>query len=423
MAPGFSAEPLTAARRTRLIRFAGPGFPRAGGLLPSGVARRCRATRSRQKRMSVSSLPRILYLLAAIAWLLLLKSNPVTLFLAGCAACLSLPVYRHLRIVGRRWRAHFSPHRRGGWLYRGFFHMSRSMPVTLYACGIVISICTPIAVFVLLVSPQIAGGVARLRELQANNFQLPPDWVAHIQGLRANLAAYPRLERALNDALGQVDSLIGDTMGQLINRGLDLVGGTMSALWTLFLFMTLTVIFAMSARRINLVVARLFAIPVPMLKRFVLAIRRALRAILMGIVLVAAMQGVLCGIGFAVAGIRQPAFWGLLATLVAPIPAIGTALVWGPLCLSLWFSGSAMPAVGLALWGSLAVAGVDNVFRPLFLRQGIKAPFVVLIIAILCGLASFGPVGLIAGPVLLAFALQAVEEGNRLYHAPESTTV
>jgi len=38
-----------------------------------------------------------------------------------------------------------------------------------------------------------------------------------------------------------------------------------------------------------------------------------------------------------------------------------------------------------------------------------------LIIAILCGLASFGPVGLIAGPVLLAFAMQAVEEGNRIY--------
>ena len=371
--------------------------------------------------MSESSLPRILYLLAAVAWLLLLKSNPVTLFLAGCAACLSLPVYRHLRIKARRWRARALLRQQKAWLRKCLFRFSRSMPIVLYTTGIVTCICTPIAVLVLLVSPQIAGGVARLRELQANNFQLPPEWVAHIQGLRADLAEYPRLEQALNDALGQVDSLIGDTMGQLINRGFDLVGGTMSALWTLFLFVTLTVIFATSAQRINLVMARLFSIPVPMLKRFVLAIRRALRAILMGIVLVATMQGVLCGFGFAVAGIRQPAFWGLLATLVAPIPAVGTALVWGPLCLSLWFSGSTMSAVGLALWGSVAVAGVDNVFRPLFLRQGINAPFFVLIIAILCGLASFGPVGLIAGPILLAFALQAAEEGNRLYHAPNSS--
>ena len=131
--------------------------------------------------------------------------------------------------------------------------------------------------------------------------------------------------------------------------------------------------------------------------------------------LVAAAQGILCGIAFAFAGVRQPAFWGLLATLVAPIPAIGTAIVWVPLCLSLWFTGNSMAAVGLALWGVVVVAGVDNILRPLFLQQGIKAPFFVLIIAILCGLASFGPVGLIVGPVLLAFAIQAVEEGNRTY--------
>ena len=152
-----------------------------------------------------------------------------------------------------------------------------------------------------------------------------------------------------------------------------------------------------------------------MVPLFVSAFRRALRGIMLGIILVAMVQGVLCGIGFAVAGIKQPAFWGLLATVVAPIPFVGTALVWGPLCLSLWFSGATMPAVGLALWGVIAVAGVDNVLRPLFLQQGIKAPFFVLIIAIICGLASFGAVGLIVGPVLLAFALQALEEARVLY--------
>ena len=40
----------------------------------------------------------------------------------------------------------------------------------------------------------------------------------------------------------------------------------------------------------------------------------------------------------------------------------------------------------------------------------------VLIIAILCGLGSFGPMGLIIGPVLLAIAMQAVEEAHQTYH-------
>lgn len=134
---------------------------------------------------------------------------------------------------------------------------------------------------------------------------------------------------------------------------------------------------------------------------------------MLGIVFVALVQGALCGIGFAVAGVNQPAFWGMLATLVAPIPAFGTALVWLPLCISLWFSGKTMAAICLALWGGLFISGVDNVLRPFFLRQGINASFFVLILSILCGLSVFGGVGLIAGPVLLAIAVQAYEEGSR----------
>ena len=219
--------------------------------------------------------------------------------------------------------------------------------------------------------------------------------------------AIVRLERPCRKACG-MDCIHSDGLGR--------AGGTMTVLWTLFLFVTLTVIFAAYASRINLITARIFHIPATMLRRFVLAIRRALQGVMLGIVLVAIAQGVLCGIGFAVAGIKQPAFWGLLATVVAPIPFVGTALVWGPLCLSLWFSGATMPAVGLALWGTLAVTSVDNILRPLFLQQGINAPFFVLIIAILCGLGSFGPMGLIIGPVLLAIAMQAVEEAHQTYH-------
>ncbi len=206
-----------------------------------------------------------------------------------------------------------------------------------------------------------------------------------------------------------------DAVGILVSRSFDFVGGTMTVLWTFFLFFTLSVIFSVYSPLIGKLACRILNIPQVMLAHFVMAAHKALRAIMFGIVFVALVQGALCGIAFAVAGINQPAFWGMLATLVAPIPAIGTALVWLPLCLSLWFSGHTMAAVGLGLWGTIVVAGIDNVLRPLFLKQGIKAPFFVLILAMLCGLYAFGAVGLIAGPILLALAIQSVEEGNYYY--------
>ena len=360
-------------------------------------------------------LPRLLYILAALAWFLLLRPNPVTIVMAGCFACLTLPVYRRMRCTIRHWRKRLRL-RHPGRLGHIVISCSHRLPLYGYIVMIFSAVVIPISTLVLLVSPQVAGGLARLRELQANNFQLPPEWVMRFQELRHSLADYPKVDKMISEFLSNLDAMLADTMGLLINRSVDVLGGTMTVLWTLFLFVTLTVIFAAYASRINLITARIFHIPATMLRRFVLAIRRALQGVMLGIVLVAIAQGVLCGIGFAVAGIKQPAFWGLLATVVAPIPFVGTALVWGPLCLSLWFSGATMPAVGLALWGTLAVTSVDNILRPLFLQQGINAPFFVLIIAILCGLGSFGPMGLIIGPVLLAIAMQAVEEAHQTYH-------
>lgn len=360
-------------------------------------------------------LPRILYLISALAWLLLLWPNPITIFMAACVSCLSLQVYKRLRMRAGIWRRRLEKSTMPKKSRNFLINLSRMMPISSYISLILFSLFTPIAVLALLVSPQAMAGLARLRELRASNFQLPPHWVEYIEHIRKVIHEYPRIEKIINDGLANLDTIFSDTVSMLVSRSFGFVGSTMSALWLTFLFLTLTILFTVKARSIRKITCRILHVPTGMVSRFTHAIHRALKGIMLGIVLVALVQGTLCGIGFAVVGINQPAFWGLLATLVAPIPMVGTALVWGPLCLSLWFTGRAMAALGLALWGALFVSGVDNILRPFFLRQGIKASFFVLILVILCGLSSFGPVGLILGPVLLAIAMQAIDEANNFY--------
>lgn len=285
------------------------------------------------------TLPRLLYILAALAWYLLLWHTPVTIFMAACLSCLTLPQYRHLCRKGRIWRQRLErsrPLTRRQRLLRG---LTRQAPLGGYIAMILAALITPIATLALLVTPQAAAGFSRLKELQANNFQLPPEWVATLQDWRMSLSEYPRVERLINEFLQKVDAFLGDAISTLLTRGVDVLGGTMSVLWTSFLFVTLTILFTVYAGHLRKISARIFRIPQAMLRRFTLTIHKALRAIMLGIVLVALAQGVLCGIGFSVAGVKQPAFWGMLATLVAPIPMVGTALVWLPLCLSLWFTG------------------------------------------------------------------------------------
>lgn len=383
-----------------------------------------------------SFFPRVLYILAGFAWLLLLWPNPYAVFMAACVACLTLPYFRRLRAWSRRVRRRVEEkdnlflkktHASGIiFLFKRWSSLrlsfANSMPMTIYLTTILAAIATPVTLFMILVAPQIGAGIARLHELWSNNFQLPPEWTEYIDKLVARFRESPLLARLIDESRSFLDGLstyftnfTTDTMTSLINKGFNVLGGTMTALWTIFLFLFLSVIFVTYAGRIHLITSRIFHIKPVVLHRFVLSIRQALKAVLMGVVFVAIIQGALCGVGFAVVGFKQFAFWGLLATLVAPIPMVGTALVWLPLCIQLWFSGGTIGAIGLAIWGIVFVAGADSFLRPLFLRKGIKASYLVLILVILCGIASFGTAGLILGPVLLAFSIQAMEEGNLSY--------
>lgn len=362
-----------------------------------------------------ANLPRLLYLIAGLTWFMLLWPNPVTIFLAACFSSLTIPIYRHLRKRATRWRARVSRREPRNRLTGFLIKLSHAMPVFVYTLFVISCLFVPVATLALLVSPQALAGYTRLRELQASNFKLPPHWMEYIQAAKRTLAEYPRIEKIINDGIANLDSMFSDAIGILVSQGFGFVGSTMNILWLTFLFLTLTVLFSVHASLIRKISGRLLHMPPSLLGSFLESIHRALRAITLGILFVALVQGALCGIGFAVAGVSQPAFWGLLATIVAPIPMVGTALVWGPLCISLWFSGKTMAAVGLALWGALFVSGVDNVLRPFFLRQGIEASFFVLILSILCGLAVFGGVGLVAGPVLLAIGMRAYEEGDKYY--------
>ena len=170
-------------------------------------------------------LPRLLYILAALAWFLLLRPNPVTIVMAGCFACLTLPVYRRMRCTIRHWRKRLRL-RHPGRLGHIVISCSHRLPLYGYIVMIFSAVVIPISTLVLLVSPQVAGGLARLRELQANNFQLPPEWVMRFQELRHSLADYPKVDKMISEFLSNLDAMLADTMGLLINRSVDVLGGT-----------------------------------------------------------------------------------------------------------------------------------------------------------------------------------------------------
>jgi predicted PurR-regulated permease PerM len=121
-------------------------------------------------------------------------------------------------------------------------------------------------------------------------------------------------------------------------------------------------------------------------------------------VVVAVMQGFLGGVAFALVGIRAPVFWGVVMGFACLLP-LGAWVVWLPAAITLAASGDVVRAIVLATLGFIVVSGVDNVARPLLLSGQAHINGLVIFVSLLGGIAVFGLIGLVLGPVLVVTAL------------------
>ncbi|MFZ2969592.1 MAG: AI-2E family transporter, partial [Minisyncoccia bacterium] len=133
----------------------------------------------------------------------------------------------------------------------------------------------------------------------------------------------------------------------------------------------------------------------------------AINSVVKGILAVALIQGILTAIGFAIFGVPSATLWGSVAAMAALIPGLGTALVILPAILYLYFIGETFFAIGLLVWGVVAVGLVDNFLGPKLVERGMRLhPFLILL-STFGGIGFFGPLGFLLGPlaVSLLFSL------------------
>src|SRR5271165_4371912 len=132
------------------------------------------------------------------------------------------------------------------------------------------------------------------------------------------------------------------------------------------------------------------------------------RAIVFGTTMNALLQGLVLGIGFGIAGLPSPVVFGVLAALVAMLPVGGAALVWIPAALWLFFDGRWGYAIFLLVWGAM-MSLLDSFLKPLLISGRAPISTLVVFIGVLGGIAAFGAIGIIAGPLILSLVLALIE--------------
>lgn len=137
-------------------------------------------------------------------------------------------------------------------------------------------------------------------------------------------------------------------------------------------------------------------------KKIMSRIAVAINSVVRGHLIIAVIQGILAGFGFFLFGVPSPVIWGFVTALASLVPGLGTAIILSLGIIFLVIMGSLAQAIGLLVWGVAIVGLVDNFLGPILINRNVNIhPFLILISA-LGGIAFFGPVGFIAGPVLLS---------------------
>jgi predicted PurR-regulated permease PerM len=134
------------------------------------------------------------------------------------------------------------------------------------------------------------------------------------------------------------------------------------------------------------------------------------RAVVYGSTLTALIQGVIVGVGFAIARLPSPVVFGVLAAIAAFLPT-GSALVTVPAVIYLAAVGRWGWAIFLAAWTALMWL-TENLLRPILTAHHAEVSTLAIFVGAIGGVAAFGILGLVLGPVLLSFVVALVRFGQ-----------
>ncbi len=268
----------------------------------------------------------------------------------------------------------------------------------LTVVGIVLLVLTPLAILITLVVAQ-AISVGQSVTPWVQGFIKEPST------LSALMEKIPYYEEILpyrdiiiqkaGEMVGAVSTFLIDSLSSFTKVTIDAIFSSVIMLYVMFYFLSMG----------NVLLAKiLYFLPLDdnneqkLLKRFT----SVARATIKGTLIIGIMQGAICGIAFAIAGIQGPVFWGSVMAVMSIIPAFGTAIIWIPALVILALTGHFGGVVILAVLCGAVAGNLDNVLRPRLVGKDTEMHDLFVLFGTLGGISMFGLVGIILGPIVAA---------------------
>ena len=285
----------------------------------------------------------------------------------------------------------------------------RQIAAGLTTAGILLIVVLPLASISVVLANEVAAGANYVRTTLRSE---------GVQGLINDL---PRPLRALAEKVvtqlpqGQGD--LQDVAQQQGGRAAAAVGGVLKTTWGVIIQLVMMLIafffFLVDGPQLVDWFEDVMPLGRGQTRRLLGEFRRVSVAVIVSSVATAAIQAAVALVGYLIARVPNPFFFAIVTLIVALVPAVGAGAVVLASAAIMYLGGHPVSALFLVLWGILAVGLIDNIVKPYLIRGGIALHGAVVFFALLGGLAYFGPVGLIAGPLVVSFFLAVLRMWDR----------
>ena len=273
---------------------------------------------------------------------------------------------------------------------------------------LMILVVIPITIFVVGLIPQATKSISAVN-IWLQTTDIADELSVHVAPITAWLEGhFPGVDLSSLDIKQNIVAVSSQAGQFLLSSGTQILGNTvmlLSHLLLVFLIMFFTLI---DGNRWLRRLEYLLPLKPEQTKVIIESLRRMSRAVLVGGFCVAALQGLIGGVGLAIVGVPG-LFWGTVMAFAALVPVVGTGLVWVPAVLVLLATGEWKGALFLSIWCGLGVTSIDSVLRPILMRDGAQVPVLFIFLSILGGVMTFGMLGLLYGPVILGLVVVMVD--------------
>jgi predicted PurR-regulated permease PerM len=275
----------------------------------------------------------------------------------------------------------------------------QGLSATFSVLAVVFLLMIPIGVLLTLISAQVASLVQKFpKTLHSEN----------LTGLLAQYQSYLELlVQKLEKFIGTKFNLMGlawqgvQKLGQaLAQYSPSVIAGTAQFFLDLFIMLILMFYLFRDGNKLFKLVLKISPVKDQYEIKLADEMKQTIYGIFYGSFLTSLIQAILATIGYAIARIPGALVWGLITFFVSFIPIIGTGAVLIPMVTYLFIKGETGYAIFLAIYGIAAIGSVDNFLRPFLIRSNMHQAL--LFLSLFGGMAVFGPIGILLGPLVMA---------------------